>query len=472
MAHDTAKADIGVYGLGTMGSALALNLADNGFNVAVTNRETSWINDFIKEDTDLAGKLTGHTDLADFIQAIKTPRTILFMIPSGKPMDMMIETVKPLLSEGDTIIDGGNADFNETRRRSAELDGTGLHFVGMGVSGGEDGARHGPSMMVGGTDHSWTQLKPMAEAIAAKFEGTPCVAHVGSDGAGHFVKTVHNGIEYADMQMIAEIYGLLRDQGGQDPVQIGQMFDRWAKGPLSSYLIEISGAALQSVDSKTGKPMVDVILDKAGQKGTGGWTLIEALKLGQSANAIEAAVGARSWSSEKDMRMAAEPLLDKGALNVDLPPEDDLENAMLAGRILGHAQGFRILSAASEEFEWSLDMAQIAEIWRAGCIIRSALLDEFASAFRAELPFDHLILAPVMRIRLAGSILCLRRVVAASVLTGQPVPALSAALAWHDSMALGRGTANMIQSQRDFFGAHGFERLDMDGKHHGDWNDV
>jgi 6-phosphogluconate dehydrogenase len=472
MAQDTAKADIGVYGLGTMGSALALNLADNGFTVAVTNRETSWINDFIKEDTDLAGQLTGHTDLADFIQAIKTPRTILFMIPSGKPMDMMIETVKPLLSEGDTIIDGGNADFNETRRRSAELDGTGLHFVGMGVSGGEDGARHGPSMMVGGTDHSWTQLKPMAEAIAAKFEGTPCVAHVGSDGAGHFVKTVHNGIEYADMQMIAEIYGLLRDQGGQDPVQIGQMFDRWAKGPLSSYLIEISGAALQSVDSKTGKPMVDVILDKAGQKGTGGWTLIEALKLGQSANAIEAAVGARSWSSEKDMRMAAEPLLDKGALNVDLPSEDDLENAMLAGRILGHAQGFRILSAASEEFEWSLDMAQIAEIWRAGCIIRSALLDEFASAFRAELPFDHLILAPVMRIRLAGSILGLRRVVAASVLTGQPVPALSAALAWHDSMALGRGTANMIQSQRDFFGAHGFERLDMDGKHHGDWNDV
>jgi 6-phosphogluconate dehydrogenase len=472
MAQGTAGADIGVYGLGTMGSALALNFADKGFNVAVTNREPNWIGDFIKEAGDLGAKLTGHTELADFVQAIKAPRTILFMIPSGKPMDRMIETIKPLLSDGDTIIDGGNANFKETRRRSAELDGTGLHFVGMGVSGGEDGARHGPSMMVGGTAHSWTQLKPMAEAIAAKFEGEACVDHLGPDGAGHFVKTVHNGIEYADMQMISEIYGLLRDQGGQAPAQIGQMFDRWAKGPLSSYLIEISGAALQSVDSKTGKPMVDVILDKAGQKGTGRWTLVEALTLGVSANTIEAAVGARGWSSEKDMRVAAEPLIDKGALSADLPSEDDLENAMLAGRILGHAQGFRILSAASEEFEWSLDMARIAEIWRAGCIIRSALLDEFAEAFRNELPFDHLILAPSMRKRLAGSISGLRRVVSASVLTGQPVPALSAALAWHDSMALGRGTANMIQSQRDFFGAHGFERLDMDGKHHGDWNEV
>jgi 6-phosphogluconate dehydrogenase len=472
MAKGTAGADIGVYGLGTMGSALALNFADKGFDVAVTNREPNWIDGFIKEAGDLGPKLTGHADLADFVQAIKAPRTILFMIPSGKPMDMMIEVIKPLLSEGDTIIDGGNADFNETRRRSAALDGTGLHFVGMGVSGGEDGARYGPSMMVGGTVHSWTQLKPMAEAIAAKFEGDPCVDHLGPDGAGHFVKTVHNGIEYADMQMISEIYGLLRDQGGQAPDQIGQMFERWTKGPLSSYLIEITGAALQSTDSKTGKPMVDVILDKAGQKGTGRWTLVEALKLGVSANTIEAAVGARGWSSEKDMRMVAEPLLDKGALAADLPSEDDLENAMLAGRILGHAQGFRILSSASEEFEWSLDMARIAEIWRAGCIIRSALLDEFAAAFRAELPFDHLILAPAMRKRLAGSISGLRRVVSASVLTGQPVPALSAALAWHDSMALGRGTANMIQSQRDFFGAHGFERVDEDGKHHGDWNEV
>ncbi len=472
MTLDTSGADIGVYGLGTMGSALALNLADNGFNVAVTNREADWIDDFLKEAGDLGERVTGHVALADFVNSIKTPRTILFMIPSGKPMDMMIETIKPLLGEGDTIIDGGNADFNETRRRSAALDGTGLHFVGMGVSGGEAGARNGPSIMVGGTKHSWAQLKPMAEAISAKFEGEPCVDHLGPDGAGHFVKTVHNGIEYADMQMISEIYGVLRDQGGQEPATIGKVFERWSQGPLSSYLIEITGAALKSVDSKTGKPMVDVILDKAGQKGTGRWTLVEALKLGQSANTVEASVGARGWSSEKDMRVAAEGLLEKGALDTALPSEDDLENAMMAARILSHAQGFRILSAASDEFDWSLDLARISEIWRAGCIIRSSLLDEFAAAFRAELPFEHLILAPAIRVRLAETISGLRRVVAASVLSGQPVPALSAALAWHDTMALGRGTANMIQSQRDFFGAHGFIRVDEEGKHHGDWNAV
>ena len=465
-------ADIGVYGLGTMGSALALNLADNGFQVAVTNREADWIDGFLAEAGDLKPKLSGHGDLAEFVKAIKAPRTILFMIPSGKPMDMMIDAISPLLSEGDTIIDGGNADFNETRRRSAAMDGTGLHYVGMGVSGGSEGARFGPSMMVGGTDHSWAQLKPMAQAIAAKFEGDPCVDHLGPDGAGHFVKTVHNGIEYADMQMIAELYGLMRDQGGQNAGAIGDVFEGWSNGVLSSYLIEISAAALKSTDAKTGKPMVDVILDKAGQKGTGRWTLVEALKLGQSANTIEAAVGARGWSSEKATRMAAEPVLERGAQLADVPSVDDMENAMLAGRILGHAQGFRILSAASEEFDWSLDMARIAEIWRAGCIIRSALLDEFAAAFRAELPQGHLILAPAMRARLATALPGLRRVLAASVLLGQPMPALSAALAWHDTMALGRGTANMIQAQRDFFGAHGFERLDEDGKHHGDWNDV
>jgi 6-phosphogluconate dehydrogenase len=465
-------ADIGVYGLGTMGSALALNLADNGFQVALTNREADWIDGFMAEAGDLKPMLSGHADLAEFVASIKAPRTILFMIPSGKPMDMMIAAISPLLTEGDTIIDGGNADFNETRRRSSAMDGTGLHYVGMGVSGGESGARFGPSMMVGGTEHSWAQLKPMAEAIAAKFEGDPCVDHLGPDGAGHFVKTVHNGIEYADMQMIAELYGLMRDQGEQNASAIGAVFEGWAKGALSSYLIEISAAALKSTDKKTGKPMVDVILDKAGQKGTGRWTLIEALKLGQSANTIEAAVGARGWSSEKDTRMAAEQLLTRAAQPGDMPSVDDMENAMLAGRILGHAQGFRILTSASEEFEWSLDMARIAEIWRAGCIIRSALLDDFAAAFRAELPHDHLILAPQMRIQLATALPGLRRVVAAGALLGQPMPALAASLAWHDTMALGRGTANMIQAQRDFFGAHGFERLDEEGKHHGDWNAV
>ena len=466
----TKGADIGVYGLGTMGSALALNFADKGFHVAVSNREADWISRFLQDAGSLSERMVGEAELRAFVQAIARPRNILFMIPSGAPMDVMIDAISPLLEEGDTLIDGGNADFNATRRRSQAFEGTGRHFVGMGVSGGEEGARHGPSMMVGGTDHSWTALRPMVEAIAAKFEGDPCVDHLGPDGAGHFVKTVHNGIEYADMQMMAEVYGILRDSGGRAAQDIGALFEHWQDGPLSSYLIEVSAAALQSVDPQTGQPMVDVILDQAGQKGTGRWTLIEALKMGQSASTIEAAVGARGWSSEKTVRELAEPLLAEGAIGAALPTDADLEQALLAGRILAHAQGFRVLSAASEEFDWSLDLARISEIWRAGCIIRSALLDDFAHAFRDELPGGHLILAPEMRALLAQSVPALRRTLAAAVSAGVAMPALSASLAWYDTMRRGRGTTNLIQAQRDFFGAHGFARVDADGLHHGDWN--
>lgn len=469
MTRSTGGADIGVYGLGTMGSALAMNLADKGFRVAVSNREADWITDFLTEAGPLAEQMVGEADLAAFVSAIARPRSILFMIPSGAPMDAMIAAITPFLEEGDTLIDGGNADFNDTRRRSQAFEGTGFHFVGMGVSGGEEGARHGPSMMVGGTAHSWTALRPMVEAIAARFQGEPCVDHLGPDGAGHFVKTVHNGIEYADMQMIAEVYGLLRDAGGQEAGAIGALFESWQAGPLNSYLIEVSAAALQTVDAQTGQPIVDVILDQAGQKGTGRWTLIEALKMGQSASTIEAAVGARGWSSEKPLRVAAEPLLPSGTVGTDLPSADDLEQALLAGRILGHAQGFRILSAASEEFAWSLDLARISEIWRAGCIIRSSLLDDLAEAFRGDLPMGQLILAPKIIALLETSIPSLRRVVAAGASTGVALPALSAALAWYDSIRRRRGSANMIQAQRDFFGAHGFARVDAEGKHHGDW---
>ncbi len=465
------QSDIGVYGLGTMGSALALNLAEKGFDVAVSNREPDWIVDFLQKSADLKGNLSGHEDLEAFVASLKVPRTILFMIPSGAPMDDMIATITPLLGDGDTIIDGGNADFNATRQRTQALDGTGIHFVGMGVSGGAEGARHGPSMMVGGTDYSWAQFKPMAEAIAADFEGDPCVAHLGPDGAGHFVKTVHNGIEYADMQMIAEVYGIQRDMAGLSAPDIGAMFARWNDGPLHSYLIESAAEVLRAVDRQTGRPMIDVILDQAGQKGTGRWTLIEALKLGQSASTIEAAVGARGWSSEKSTRVAASDILEIGTQSVIPPAQGDLADAMLAGRILAHAQGFRVMTAASAEFEWSLDMARIAEIWRAGCIIRSALLDTFAEAFRDVLPHGHMILSPAMADHLGKTIPGLRRVVSAAVLAGQPVPALAAALSWHDSMARARGTADMIQGLRDYFGAHGFERVDADGSHHGSWHD-
>ena len=463
-----ATADIGVYGLGTMGSALALNMASKGFTVAVTNREVDWIAPFVAEAGSLSDHILPAETLEGFVASLKSPRVILFMIPSGAPMDAMIDTITPLLADGDTIIDGGNADFNATRRRSAALADTGLHFVGMGVSGGEEGARTGPSMMVGGSAHSWQQLRPMVEAIAARFDGAPCVAHLGPDGAGHFVKTVHNGIEYADMQMIAEIYGLLRDGAGMAAGDIGTLFERWNAGPLSSFLTEITGKALQTQDPETGKPMVDVIVDQAGQKGTGRWTVIEALKLGQSASSIEGAVGARAWSAERDMRAKAATVFAKPQVAFSVS-DADMEQALRAGRILSHAQGFRVLQAASDTFDWDLDLARIAEIWRAGCIIRSALLDDLAQAFRLGAPMGHLILSPDIAMELKATVPALRRVVGAAVAAGLAVPALSAALQWLDSLSQARGTTNLIQAQRDFFGHHGFERLDRPGKTHADW---
>ncbi len=339
----------------------------------------------------------------------------------------------------------------------------------MGVSGGEKGARHGPSMMVGGTTHSWQQLKPMAQAIAAKFEGTPCVAHLGPDGAGHFVKTVHNGIEYADMQMIAEIYGVLRDGAGWSAQDIGTMFAEWNKGPLQSYLIEASAEVLHAVDPETGQAMVDVIQDQAGQKGTGRWTVIEALKLGQSASGIEAAVGARSWSADKGARELAQSILSGGTLAQDVPDQGTLAAAFEAARILAHAQGFAVMQAASEEYDWALDLAEIAKIWRAGCIIRSELLDDLAEVLGQKMPAGSLVLSAKLQPRLDTGIPALRKVVAAAVLAGWPVPALSAVLGWYDSLRRGRGTTNLIQAQRDFFGAHGFERVDAQGRHHGPW---
>ncbi len=461
-------AQIGVYGLGTMGSALALNMADHDISVAVTNRELDWIAGFMAEAGDLTRNITAHDTLEDFVAGLKTPRVILFMIPSGKPMDMMIDAISPLLEPGDTIIDGGNADFHLTRARTAKMAEQDLHFVGMGVSGGESGARHGPSMMVGGSDHSWQQLRPILRAIAATHEGDPCVDHLGPDGAGHFVKTVHNGIEYADMQMLAEIYSLLRFGAGWEPAKIGELFTEWDQGPLKSYLVEITGKVLGYMDPASDQPMIDAIKDAAGQKGTGRWTVVEAVRMGQAANMIEAAVGARSWSSEKETRLAMEARFGGERAKLDLDAKT-LEDAMMAARILGYAQGFRILSAASELYDWSLDYARVAEIWRAGCIIRSALLDDISEAFRGDLPHGQLILSPVFSEKLTRCLTGLRKTVAEAVAGGHAVPALASALQFMDSLRQGTGTANVIQAQRDFFGHHGFERLDAEGKHHGPW---
>ncbi|MBE0455132.1 MAG: NADP-dependent phosphogluconate dehydrogenase [Roseovarius sp.] len=462
------KARIGVYGLGTMGSALALNMAEQGVEVAVTNRETDWIAPFIAEAGPLAARLHPHDRLEAFVAGLQTPRVILFMIPSDAPMDAMLGVVTPLLSPGDMVIDGGNADFHDTRRRAAALAAHDLHFVGLGVSGGEEGARHGPSMMMGGSDHSWQQVRPILTAIAATHEGAPCVAHLGPDGAGHFVKTVHNGIEYADMQIIAEIHGLLHDGAALSPPEIAAIFTGWNAGPLRSYLVEITAEVLAATDPETGHPMVDVIKDAAGQKGTGRWTVIEALRLGQSASAIEAAVGARGWSAEKDTRQEAERVLG-GAVGAITASAEALSEAFLAARILAYAQGFRVMAAASEEYGWALDPAQIARIWRAGCIIRADLLDDIAAAFAGGAPRGEMILAPAIAQRLAQTVPALRQVVAEAVHAGHAVPVLSGALAWYDTMRRGRGTAALIQAQRDRFGHHGFERLGQDGLHHGPW---
>ncbi len=463
-----SSAQIGVFGLGTMGSALALNLAETGMTVAVTNREAPWIDTLLDRAGALSDNLQGHARLADFVAALERPRLILFMIPSGGPLDAALDQIVPMLAPGDTVIDGGNADFHDTRRRAQALRSRDLHFVGLGISGGEEGARHGPSMMVGGSAESWERLRPILQAVAARYRGDPCVDHLGPDGAGHFVKTVHNGIEYSEMQVIAEVYGLMRNGLGLSPPDIGAVFGDWNAGRLHAYLVGITADILKTRDPQTGHPMVDVIKDAAGQKGTGRWTVIEALRMGQSASMIEAAVAARSWSAEKETRQIAEHALGgaRQALGISVAT---LEEAVRAARILGYAQGFRILSAAAAAYDWPLDSARIAEIWRAGCIIRSALLDDIAEAFRGSPPEGELILAPAIAKELALCIPALREVLAAAVGGGHAVPALSAGLAWYDTMRQGQGPAGLVQAQRDYFGRHGFVRLGQEGTHHGPW---
>lgn len=468
----TDTATLGLYGLGTMGSALALNILDNGFALHVSNRSADAVSAFVDEagGEGLAKALHGADSLAAMVDAMPPPRAIIMMVPSGKPVDATIETLMPLLTDGDTIIDAGNSDFRDTIRRTKNVEDAGLTYIGMGVSGGEDGARHGPSIMVGGTPAAWDNVRGVIEAIAAKFDGDPCADHLGPDGAGHFVKTVHNGIEYADMQLIAEIYGLMRYGRGQSPREAGAVFDRWNGGALESYLVEITGKVLAATDSETGKPAVDVILDAAGQKGTGRWTAIEAIRMGQSANVIEAAVAARAWSAEGDKRAIGSDVFGEVREAVDLS-DADLEAALLVGRIVSYAQGFRILAAASKEFDWSIDFARTAEVWRAGCIIRSALLDDIAVAFRADLPEGELIFAPAFVDMLMPAIPALRRVVSSAVAAGHAIPALASALGFLDTMRTARGTTDLVQAQRDFFGRHGFVRLDGRVDQHGPWWD-
>lgn len=449
-----------------MGAALALNIAEKGFPIAVWNRTTEVTRRFHAEAGVLADRVIPTESLADLVAAIAPPRAIILMVPAGPAVDDQIAALAPLLGPDDLVIDAGNANFHDTNRRAAS--GLPMRFLGMGVSGGEEGARHGPAIMGGGARADWDRVAGVMQAIAAQAEdGTPCATWMGEAGAGHFVKTVHNGIEYADMQMIAEVYGVMRDGLGLSAAAIGETFAGWNEGMLKSYLVEISAAVAGAADPLTGQPMLDVILDAAGQKGTGRWTAIEAQHLAAPIPVIEAAVMARNVSARIDERKAGEARFAAAPQALDLA-RDQLEQALIAGKILCYAQGFAMIEAAGRAFGWQLDLPGIARVWRAGCIIRSAMLNDMATAL-AEDPSRNLVLAPFFAEKLETAMPALRAVVAQGVLHGHALPALASGLGWFDMMRTGRGTANMIQAQRDFFGAHGFDRLDGQDSHHGPW---
>jgi 6-phosphogluconate dehydrogenase len=465
-----STADIGLIGLAVMGSNLALNIAEKGYTVAVHNRSPGRIDEFVAEAKaeGLDSRTIAKYDLAEFVQTVTRPRSIIIMVKAGQPVDEMIEQLLPHLEPGDAIIECGNSLYTDTQRRYDHLTPKGIGYLGVGVSGGEEGARHGPSIMVGGSEQQWHNAEAVLTDIAAKFNGESCCAYLGEGGAGHFVKTIHNGIEYGDMQMIAEVYGVMRDGLGMSAKQCAEVFKQWNKGPLNSYLIEITGHVLDAVDDETGQPLVELILDKAGQKGTGLWSAVVAQQLGVPATAIEGAVAARSISARKDERLKAEAIYgspQRGKVEVSL---EDLEKALLAGKIVSYAQGFAVIAQASEVHGWALPLATIARIWRAGCIIRSRFLDQMAAAY-AKGGDTNLLLVPDFVALMKDTHPSLRRMVTAAAGAELPTICLSAARSYFDAYRQGRGTANLIQGQRDFFGAHGFE-IEGRGKDlHGTW---
>jgi 6-phosphogluconate dehydrogenase len=462
----SAKADFGMIGLAVMGRNLALNIQDHGFSVAVWNLETPVMEAFVAEN---AGKrFVGTKTLAEFVAALEKPRRIMMMIKAGKPVDEVLAQLKPILEPGDIVIDGGNTHFEETRRREEDLRKLGISFVGMGVSGGEEGARRGPSLMPGGSEAAWKRLQPVLEGIAAKTDSGPCVTHVGPDGAGHFVKMVHNGIEYGDMQLIAEAYDVMSRALGMSAPEIGAVFDHWNEGPLASFLIELTGKVLKVKDSETGKPLVDLVLDKAGQKGTGKWTAEIALDLGISIPTITAAIDARVLSSIKEQRVAA----SRKIRGVTPPPAgaDDkqalvaaVHDALLCAKICSYAQGLQLIEAGSKQYQWNINLKEIARIWKGGCIIRAKLLDDIMRAYERTSSLANLLLEDQFEDRVFAAQPAWRRAVALAQGFGIPVPAFSASLAYFDSYRTARLPQNVTQAQRDAFGAHTYERIDKPG---------
>lgn len=469
----SGTAQIGVTGLAVMGRNLARNFARNGFTVAVHNRTTAKTDALVEEFGDEGAFVAARTP-KEFVAALERPRRLVIMVKAGDPTDAVIQEFAPLLDEGDIVIDGGNAHFEDTRRREKELRERGIHFVGAGISGGEEGALNGPSIMPGGSAESYESLGPMLEKIAAKAEdGTPCTTHIGPDGAGHFVKMVHNGIEYADMQLIAEAYDLLRAVAGYSPARIAETFRSWNTGRLDSYLIEITAEVLAHTDAATGRPFVDIVQDRAEQKGTGRWTVQIALDLGVPVSGIAEAVFARSVSGHAALREASRHLAGPTARKLG---EDEaaafaaqVEQALYASKIVAYTQGFHEIAAGSEQYAWNIDLGKVAAIWRGGCIIRAAFLDRITSAYETRPRMPSLLSDKSFAQEIAAAQNDWRTVIATAVTQGVPTPAFAATLAYYDSLRAERLPAALTQGQRDYFGAHTYHRVDRDGTFHTLW---
>lgn len=470
------KSDIGMIGLAVMGENLALNMERNGFRVSVYNRaegaEAHVVKNFI-EGRGANKNFQGFTDLKAFADSLEKPRKIMMMIRAGKAVDMVIQSLLPYLEAGDIIIDGGNSNWEDSQRRTALLSENNIHFVGAGISGGEEGALNGPSIMPGGDTEAWTHIAPIFTKIAAKAEdGTPCCNWIGTGGAGHFVKMVHNGIEYGDMQLISEAYGIMKNQGSFTNEEMSQVFRQWNKGKLNSYLIEITSAILAH-RTEQGAYLIDLILDKAGQKGTGKWSVINSLEYGSPLNLIATAVYERSLSSRKELRIQASKAFPR-PLTLTTEKETlvaQLEACLYASKLVSYAQGFALMKEASEQNQWNLDLSAIAKVWRGGCIIRSAFLNEIAQAYESSPTLPHLLLHPYFQKEITALLPAWKQVVADATLGGVPAQAFSTALHYFYSLTTENLPANMIQAQRDYFGAHTFERIDQPAGvfFHEDW---
>ncbi|KIH97492.1 6-phosphogluconate dehydrogenase [Streptomonospora alba] len=469
----STSADIGVTGLAVMGSNLARNLARNGNTVAVHNRTPAKTRSLVEDFGD-EGAFVPAESPQELVASLKRPRRLITMVKAGEATDAVIGEFAPLLEEGDVVVDGGNAHFADTRRRERELRERGIHFVGAGISGGEEGALRGPSIMPGGSAEAYASLAPMLESIAAEApDGAPCTTHVGTDGAGHFVKMVHNGIEYADMQLIGEAFHLLRDVAGYTPEQIADVFGTWNRGRLDSYLMEISAQVLTHTDAETGAPFVDAVADSAEQKGTGRWTVQTALELGVPVSGIAEAVFARSLSGHGVLRAASSGLPGPRAEAMESDAAgrfaDQIEQALYASKLVSYAQGWHMMRAGAQEYDWDIDLGAVAAIWRGGCIIRAAFLDRVRAAYAADPGLTTLLADEGFSRELGRAQGDWRAVVATATRHGVPVPGFSAALSYYDTLRAGRLPAALTQAQRDFFGAHTYRRVDREGVFHTRW---